>query len=127
MSKHRYDAMMVEEYIDKEGNGRSKWTKIGAAFANESGSVSIQLNALPINGKVVLQVPLTKEEREAKFGNRAGSGDRQPQARRGQSQPQQGGFGNYASRAPKPPPLPAQHPAERVPFDDDEPADDVKY
>ncbi len=122
MSKNRWDAMMVEEYVDGQGQGRSKWTKIGAAFENKDGSIGIQLNALPINGKVILQVPLTKEEREAKFGKKdMGSGGQRPANRRPQGQPQQGGFGNYANRGTKPPPQPAQHPNDR---NDDGFADD---
>ena len=113
----RYDAMMVEEYVDGQGQGRSKWTRIGAAFVNKDGSIGVQLNALPITGKVILQVPLSKVEREAKFGKKEQGGVGRPQQqRRGQSQPQQGGFGNYAGRrpaqaaqhprAPGPPPIP---------------------
>jgi len=112
MSKNRWDAMMVEEYVDGQGQGRSKWTKIGAAFENKDGSIGIQVNAFPINGKMILQVPLSKEEREAKFGKKeSGGGGGRPQGgqqRRGNTQPQQGGFGNYGGR--RPPAQPAQHP-----------------
>jgi len=112
MSKSRWDAMMVEEYVDGQGQGRSKWTKIGAAFENKDGSISVQVNAVPLNGKMILQVPLSKEEREAKFGKKeSGGGGGQPQGgqqRRGNTQPQNGGFGNYGGR--RPPAQPAQHP-----------------
>lgn len=66
MSGQRYDAMSVREY---QSNGQTKtaWTKIGAAFENKDGSIGIQLDAFPVNGKIILQVPLTREEREAKF------------------------------------------------------------
>jgi hypothetical protein len=100
----RYEAMMVEEYVDAQGQGRSKWTKIGAAFVNKDGSIGVQLAAFPMNGKIVLQVPLSKEEREAKFGvNQAQQ--RQPQGRPQQrgGGPQRGGYGNYGGRQPPSP------------------------
>lgn len=33
------------------------WHKIGSAFFNANGSIGIQLDSLPINGRVVLQAP----------------------------------------------------------------------
>lgn len=116
MSKMRYDAMMIEEYVDAQGTGRSKWTKIGAAFENKDGSIGIQLNAMPLNGKVILQVPLTKEERDAKFGKKDTA---RPQTGgcRPQGQPQRGGYGSYGGRQP---PTPATHPNDDAGFADDE-------
>lgn len=112
--KQRFDAMMVEEYTDREGNGRSKWTKIGAAFTNKDGSIGIQLIAFPMNGKVILQIPLSKEEREAKFGAKSGGSRPAP---RGRSEPQRGGFGNYGKK----PAQPAQYPEPpQGRFEDDE-------
>lgn len=75
----RWDCMTVTEY-QQNGQTKSKWTKIGAAFTNRDGSIGVQLDALPLDGRLVLQVPLTREEREARFQNR------------GRSQPQQGNF-----------------------------------
>jgi hypothetical protein len=63
----RWDAMTVREYTDGQGAKRSDWTKVGAAFENaNSGTISIQLDAIPITGKIILQVPMSREEREAK-------------------------------------------------------------
>lgn len=88
----RYDAMMVMEY-ESHGEKKSRWTKIGAGFVNRDGSIGIQLDAYPTTGKIILQVPLTKEEREAKFGGQ-GQGSQQRQGgggmqRRAKSHPQQ--------------------------------------
>lgn len=102
----RYDAMMVEEYTNAQGEGKSKWTKVGAAFTNRDGSIGVQLMAFPINGKVVLQVPLTAEEREAKFGSHGQATRQQTGTQGGQRRqqrgggPQQGGFANYGGRQP---------------------------
>ena len=97
----RYDVMMVEEYVDPQGQGRSKWTKIGAAFTNKDGSIGVQLVAMPINGKVILQVPLSEEEREAKFGATGKAFKQQAQgqqrAPRGGG-PQRGNYGGYGGR-----------------------------
>lgn len=68
MSGTRWEAMMVRQYQDREGKTRGHWTKIGAAFTNKDGSIGVQLDAIPVDGKIVLQVALSKAEREAKFG-----------------------------------------------------------
>lgn len=38
------------------------WTRIGSAWANKSGGFNIQLDALPIDGKIVLMPPKEEEE-----------------------------------------------------------------
>lgn len=79
----RYDAMTVVEYGQE---GKSRWTKIGAAFVNENGSIGIQLDALPVNGKIILQIPLSREEREQRWKQRdqeqkQGRGPQRPRSR----------------------------------------------
>lgn len=113
MSGQRWDVMMVREYKGHDGQPRNFWTKIGAAFTNQSGSISVQLDAMPVDGKMVLQVPLSKEERAAKFGSH------------GQAQRQQAGFapqyrgggsgGSQASRYRQAPPAPPSYPAQPSP------------
>jgi hypothetical protein len=66
----RWDAMSVREYTDRQGQQRTYWTKVGSGFTNKDGSIGIQLDALPLDGRIVLQIPLTKEQREAKFQQR---------------------------------------------------------
>ncbi len=87
MSGQRWDAMMVREYQDNQGQPRSFWTKIGAAFTNRDGSIGIQLDALPMDGRIVLQIPLSKEERQHRQQQRQGGGQ-------GGGQRGGGGFGN---------------------------------
>lgn len=112
----RYDAMTVREYTDGQGQARTTWTKIGAGFTNQDGSISLVLDAMPLNGKVILQVPMTKEEKDAKWGNRQGSfggggGRGWGGGQRRGGGPQRGGFqappgpGRAGQRkAPEPPP-----------------------
>lgn len=58
--KHEIDfeAFAVEDGR-KEGD-KARWTRIGAAFCNKD-SISIALNALPVNGRIVLLRPRPKE------------------------------------------------------------------
>ncbi len=77
----RYDAMCVTPYGTE---GKSRWTKIGAAFVNKDGSIGVKLDCYPAAGSdIVLQIPLTDAEKEAKFGSHG-------QAMRQQTQPQRG-------------------------------------
>jgi hypothetical protein len=42
--------------------GKSYWIRIGAAFGNYDGSETVLLDALPINGKLQIRVPVAKEQ-----------------------------------------------------------------
>jgi hypothetical protein len=42
--------------------GKSYWIRIGAAFGNYDGSETVLLDALPINGKMQIRVPVAKEQ-----------------------------------------------------------------
>lgn len=93
MSGQRWDAMSVTEYTS-QGATKSKWTKIGAAFTNQDGSIGIQLDCLPLDGRIVLQVPLTYEQKQAKYANRQGGGGGGGWGgQQGQPQQQRGGYG----------------------------------
>jgi hypothetical protein len=56
----RLAVLAVGEYTDKEGTKRTRWTRIGAAFRNRDGSLTLRLSALPL-GTDKLQV---REERQ---------------------------------------------------------------
>jgi hypothetical protein len=48
-------------YVVREGNGKGRWSEIGAAWATKNGTgFVLQLHAIPIDGKIVLQ-PRDKE------------------------------------------------------------------
>jgi hypothetical protein len=42
--------------VDREGGGRSFWAKIGRGYTNRDGSISIELDALPVNGRIHVRV-----------------------------------------------------------------------
>ena len=49
-----------------ERSGKSFWTKVGAAFTNQDGSINIELDALPTNGRLQVRdrdEPKDQEER----------------------------------------------------------------
>ena len=49
---NRYDVLTVTKYIDRNGDEKSFFTKIGTMFKNKSGdSFSIEFSALPIGDK----------------------------------------------------------------------------
>lgn len=86
MSGNRWDVMAIREYTDRTGVNRTNWTRVGAGFTNQNGSINIILEMIPcaVDGevKLQLQVPLSKEEREAKFGA-GGQAMRQEHGNRG--------------------------------------------
>jgi hypothetical protein len=74
MANERLDALAV-----RESNGKSYFTKIGAAFANKDGkgwSILLDCMPAPVEGqfKIMLREPLPKDgDRQQSSGNR-GSG-----------------------------------------------------
>ena len=49
-------------YSISERNGRSFWTRIGRAFTNRDGSITVRLEALPMNGQLQLRDPEPRDE-----------------------------------------------------------------
>lgn len=47
--------------IRKEDWNQDVWRKIGAAFENRDGSLTILLDAVPLNGKLLVRERKTKE------------------------------------------------------------------
>lgn len=68
----RLDALTVREYTDRDGNKKSSWTRIGAAFPTRDGGYSITLDALPLptmgerglETRIILKVPQDRSERQ---------------------------------------------------------------
>jgi len=54
MTKPVYEVFAVED--GKQEGDKARWTRIGAAFQNKVG-LTVKLNALPVNGKLVLLPP----------------------------------------------------------------------
>ena len=55
--KPAYYAYSVVSHSTASGESQSRWTRIGAAFHNRDSSVTVLLNALPVNARIVLRVP----------------------------------------------------------------------
>ena len=62
MPNYHREVYAVTDLPEKEGQqAKSRWTRIGVTFQNKDGSETVVLDALPINGRLVLREP-----REAK-------------------------------------------------------------
>ena len=48
------DAFTVKTYV-QNGEEKTLWTRIGAAFKCKDNSLLISLNALPIDGKIIVR------------------------------------------------------------------------
>lgn len=62
---------MVEdtEIPDPEtGRNKSFWTKVGVAFQNRDGSWSLELSAIPVNGRLQMRDPRPRENTESGAG-----------------------------------------------------------
>jgi hypothetical protein len=64
----RLDACVPRKKKDKEGNEKTFWTKIGSIWTKDDGTVSIELDALPLpdnEGRCVVKGFLPKERDQA--------------------------------------------------------------
>ncbi len=41
--------------VEREKDGRQFWVRVGAAFVNRDGSLSVRLDAVPVNGKLQIR------------------------------------------------------------------------
>ena len=48
--------------IEREGDEKSRWVRIGSGFVNRDGSLNIYLDALPVNGKINVRDSNKKSE-----------------------------------------------------------------
>ncbi len=55
-------AYAVADTSSKEGD-ESRWTRIGVSFLNKDQSESILLDAVPVNGKVILRSPKVPDQK----------------------------------------------------------------
>lgn len=67
----RYDALAIRNYIDRNGESKTAFTRIGTMFANSKGGFSLSLDALPtpslsdkgaIETRILLVVPKPRDE-----------------------------------------------------------------
>ena len=61
----RYDVFVVENFQTHQGEDRSSWTRVGVAFPHDDGKgFSVQLKALPVDGKLVIRLHVPKPQAE---------------------------------------------------------------
>jgi len=56
MKGKRPDYRVSTVINDTEG-GKDRWTNVGVAFKNESDTITVLVDALPVNGKLILHKP----------------------------------------------------------------------
>lgn len=79
----RLDALVAREYTDRDGNKKTSWTKIGAAFPSQNGGYSISLDALPIPSmgergletRIILKAPSPRNDDRSQHGGGYGEMD----------------------------------------------------
>lgn len=76
----------VRDYTTKQGENKSAWTRIGRAFINRDGSTSVMLDALPLNGRLII-----REEEQRQQNGHGGQQHQQHQ----QQDPAPGGNDNW--------------------------------
>ena len=62
MERPRKDYQVAYTIVEGR-DGREHWLKIGAAFRNSDGSLSVLLDAVPTNGKLHIREPRAFDER----------------------------------------------------------------
>lgn len=71
MSADRWDALNVRNYIDRNGETKAAFTRIGTMFANQKGGFTLTLDALPtpslsdkgaIETRILLVVPKPRDD-----------------------------------------------------------------
>lgn len=65
MKKEYQQLWMVEENKNFKGDNKSFWTKVGVAFRNKDDSWSLELQALPVNGRLQMRPPKKWEDENA--------------------------------------------------------------
>jgi hypothetical protein len=57
--------------VERSKDGRKFWVRVGAAFVNRDGSLSVRLDAMPVNGELQIRDYQPREPREAASGEQA--------------------------------------------------------
>jgi hypothetical protein len=66
MAGKRFDVFNVKE-APKDSGKKNFWNKLGVAWENKDGSISVFLDALPMDGKLQIRVPTEKESKGETF------------------------------------------------------------
>ncbi len=55
--KKRFDVLTMRDYETKDGEKKTVWRRIGTAFENRDGSFNVELEAVPVSGRMQLREP----------------------------------------------------------------------
>ena len=50
--------------IERHGDKKNFWQRIGSGWTNSDGSFNVELNALPVNGKMHIRPPKQEEQKQ---------------------------------------------------------------
>jgi hypothetical protein len=70
-SKQTWDVVSPVEY-EAGGQKKTRWVRLGAAWERDNGGFSMQLDGVPVNGKLMI---MPQKPREDRGGNRGGGHD----------------------------------------------------
>jgi hypothetical protein len=71
MANEKLVVLTGRDYTDERSREqKTAWTRIGAAWKSDKNpdSISVVLDALPVNGKMLIKVDTPREERDNKGG-----------------------------------------------------------
>ena len=51
--------------VERDKDGRQFWVRVGAAFVNRDGSLSVRLDAMPVNGRLQIRDYQPRDSRDA--------------------------------------------------------------
>ena len=57
--------------VERNKDGRKFWVRVGAEFVNRDGSLSVRLDAMPVNGELQIRDYQPRETRETASGEQA--------------------------------------------------------
>ena len=88
--------------VVERGAGKSFWTRVGVGFVNRDGSITLKLDAIPVNGTLQVRDWESREDAPRRPIDPESSSPARPRARRDDS------------TAPLTPGLEARRPSDRV-------------
>ena len=51
--------------VERDKDGRQFWVRVGAAFVNRDGSLSVRLDAMPVNGRLQIRDYQPRDSRDS--------------------------------------------------------------
>jgi hypothetical protein len=82
MEAHGQTMKIVYTVVDR-GGGKSFWTRVGVGFVNRDGSITLKLDAVPVNGTLQVREWEPRDDSARRHGDGDGDGaGGRPRARR---------------------------------------------